>query len=1337
MTLRQRPLLGMLFTPVALMAVWMGLSALGGLWWLGQTDRQLHAQHVTHLDTQVVLARTLHEVLELEQTAQTQAPHARDPGYREALSGRLLSQAAQVESRLATVLVQPWYDSDLQQRSAALQQDFQRHRQAVRQLTQAMSEPGQSPERLAEPLRVLSDHFFTLNRHAQDWAIALARQEQQHQDQAHVQLAQRMKWLVAIGALFSAIWLGVWYGLARRLSAHANTLVHAMIDLAHNGTAPPESVTLLAQDTRDPLAELARAMCALHVAAQTHQATQQALEKAHYLTQAIVRNNPDPIWIKDKDGCYITCNPRFEGFTGRPLPDMVGLTDYEIFTREQADFFRFHDRRAIDSGGRPCSNEEWLQFTDGHRELLHVIKTALYDAQGGLIGVMGVGRDITQLRTAEKSAREREETLRAILSQASDGIVLAEWPQGRLVQFNDAACRLLGRPREQMASLGLNDVPGLWPTHQGPVFQETGEEHRRIQRLDGSWVDVLSTMRPLRLHDTDYVVAFWRDETETRRTALALERRERIFRTIVNQSPLAVMLLDAHSLAFEELNDATCHDLGYSRDELLHMSVYDIQSSWGREQVQNIALRAQTIGFMEFENRHRRKDGTERDFWITARALLLDERSYLSVVWMDITERKASERELLRYQTHLRDLVAERTAALAAAKDEAEAANRAKTMFIANMSHEIRTPMNAIIGMAHLLADAELPPRQRDHLGKLQGAAQHLLSILNDLLDFSKIEAGRIRVESQTFELHQLVAQCCEKLHARLRDKGLWLRQNLPPAPTWLRGDGAKISQILLNYLSNATKFTDRGGITIQCRFLPIEPAEWPGHTGLRLEVHDTGMGLKALDLSRLFLPFEQADGSITRRYGGTGLGLALAKRLADVMKGQVGAQDRPDGGALFWLEVPLTWASAPAGTPAILAPASPDDEDPLRTLTRQLTPHAGQRVLLVEDDPISREVTAEWLHMAGLHVELAEDGQQGVEMATNHPPDLILMDMQMPRLGGLEATRALRALLPKASLPILAMTANAFGEDRQACLDAGMNDHLAKPVEPQQLCSALLRWLPSVADSQTAPASIPPPDTASMPVSPPPLVPPPPAAAPSNALTVLEAAGIDTQDGLHRFAQRTASYLRVLDHFAQHHATDAQLLARQIERVEYANARQVAHALQGAAGNLGMRAVQQPAQTLERMLIACLNVDGTGTLPALSEPLGRLTQALQTACHAIEQLRPPVAQPVSTASPPPQPTAPAPVQTPPSPPVAPPSLTWLQDQLDTLRAWLEADSLDAATLWNQLLPTIQAWRATRTEVPAEAVDAITRHISRFDHELALHALADLHAQITASDRMG
>ena len=1334
MTLRQRPLLGMLFTPVALMAVWMGLGVLGGLWWLGQTDRNLHAQHVTHLDTQIVLARTLHEVLELEQMAQTQAPQAHDPGYREALSAQLLSQAAQVESRLAPVLAQPWYDTDLLQRSAALQQDFQRHRQALQQLTQAMSAPGESPERLAVPLRLLSDRFFTLNQHAQDWGMALARWEQQRQAESHALLARRMAWLVAIGTLFSAIWLGVWYGVARRLSAHASTLVRTMIDLAHSGTAPPESVTLLAQDTRHPLAELARAVCALHAAAQTHQATQRALEKAHYLTQAIVRNNPDPIWIKDKDGRYITCNPRFEGFTGRALPDMVGLTDYEIFTHEQADFFRFHDRRAIDNGGRPCSNEEWLQFTDGHRELLHVIKTALYDAQGGLIGVMGVGRDITQLRVAEESAREREETLRAILSQASDAIVLAEWPQARLVQFNDAACQLLGRPREHMARLSLHDVPGLWPTHPGPVLQESGEEHRRIQRLDGTWVDVLSTMRPLRLHDTDYVVAFWRDETETRRTALALERRERIFRTIVNQSPLAVMLLDANTLAFEELNDATCHDLGYSRDELLHMSVYDIQSSWSHEQVQNIALRAQTIGFMEFENRHRRKDGTERDVWITTRALLLDERSYLSVVWMDITERKASERELLRYQTHLRDLVAERTAALAAAKDEAEAANRAKTMFIANMSHEIRTPMNAIIGMAHLLADAELPARQRDHLGKLQGAAQHLLSILNDLLDFSKIEAGRIRVESQTFELHQLVAQCCEQLHARLHDKGLWLRHNLPPAPTWLRGDGAKISQILLNYLSNAAKFTDRGGITIQCRFLPMAPAQWPGHTGLRLEVRDTGMGLKALDLSRLFLPFEQADGSITRRYGGTGLGLALAKRLADVMKGQVGAQDLPEGGALFWLEVPLTWASAPTGAPTVLALASPDDEDPLRALTRQLAPHAGQRVLLVEDDPISREVTAEWLHMAGLHVELAEDGQQGVDMATKHPPDLILMDMQMPRLGGLEATRALRARLPEKSLPIVAMTANAFGEDRQACLDAGMNDHLAKPVEPQQLCGALLRWLPAVAEPQEAASATPPVHTGPMP-------PPPPssAAAPGDALTVLEAAGIDTHDGLHRFAQRTASYLRVLDHFAQHHATDAQLLARQIERSEHANARQVAHALQGAAGNLGMRAVQQPAQALERMLIACLNADSPDTAPVhrLSEPLGQLAQALQTACHAIEQLRAPAAQPASMATPPP-PTAPTPTPTPPpSPLVAPPSLAWLLGQLDTLRAWLEADSLDAATLWNQLLPALQAWRATHADVPTEAVDAITRHVGRFDHELALDALADLHAQITASDRVG
>jgi PAS domain S-box-containing protein len=895
--------------------------------------------------------------------------------------------------------------------------------------------------------------------------------------------------------------------------------------------------------------------------------------------------------------------------------------------------------------------------------------------------------------TAEVEAQQRFEKL---FRNNPALMAVTSVPDSVFQDVNDTWLSTLGYSREEVigksgTELDLFTEPALFARtralNQDYHFRDV---ELKIKRKDGGLLDGLFSGEQIHGLEGECRLTVMLDITARKAAERKLEEERRRLANIIDGTQVATWEWNVQTGEYV-LDERWARLVGYTLEELTPASI----DTWRRlahpddlEMVSDLVRRhfSGELPYFDAEYRLRHKAG--HWVWTASRGQLSTRNAEGKPLMMlgtqsDITPRKRSEQELRE------------------AREAAEAASRAKSAFLANMSHEIRTPLNAVIGLTYLLRRETTVKRHRDQLDKVIGAANHLLEIINDLLDLSKIEAGKMLIETTDFDVEAVVSEVCDLVSESAATKDLELVVDVGALPAQLHGDGLRLRQVLLNFLSNAIKFTECGHIRL-CGYVVTSTKDT---TLVRFEVSDTGIGLSAEQQKRLFRMFEQADVSTTRKYGGTGLGLVLARRIVDLMDGEVGCQSALGHGSTFWMVVPFTKADTPdvcleqrscgreadlralvvddlavarkaiakllqsQGVPTDVAASGGEAIDLVQAADRRGEPYGlviidrkmpgldgietgrslrdaklkrtpallligtegegpatlrqdgftgyvrkpislkglrsawnseaggatveaeeppasseaervcagavrgrGLRVLLAEDNELNREVATDLLEAVGFIVDSADDGHKAVSRAQIERYDIVLMDVQMPEMNGLDATRQIRSIPGYARTPIIAMTASAFQDEREACRAAGMDDHVAKPVDPDEFYRTLLRWLERGETSNAAEAV---PETAA------------PAKATRDSLPWLRpdletVADMDVEAGLRSVRGKTRFYARLLGEFCRNHVDDMSRVRECMARGDRNGAQLIAHSLKGLTQTFGISGVALLALELE-----------------------------------------------------------------------------------------------------------------------------------------------------------
>lgn len=626
----------------------------------------------------------------------------------------------------------------------------------------------------------------------------------------------------------------------------------------------------------------------------------------------------------------------------------------------------------------------------------------------------------------------------------------------------------------------------------------------------------------------------------------------------VEQSPVSIVITDLAG-NIEYVNPAFCSFTGYTAAEVIGQNPRILKSEESAPELYQELWQTLQKGRNWKGVFHNRKKNGEL-FWESATiSPIFDEQGQVThylAVKEDISERKRFVEELERYRSHLEETVRERTVELSEALEAALLADRVKDQFLANVSHELRTPLNVVIGLADLAQRSSSDAKQSDYLGKIANAGKNLAGIINDLLDLSKIAAGHLEFEAKAFSLRHLLERSLFSMTHKAEEKGLLLSEQIDASvPDKLVGDPLRIEQILLNLISNAIKFTPSGRIDIRIGLQSDEASE-ENRVGIVIEVADTGIGISAAELENLFQPFAQADASITRKFGGTGLGLVICKRLAEMMEGSIEVSSEKDKGSVFRVMLRLgisTRAEEPDAESTIAS-------DPVQVHYRNV------RILVVDDQPTNLEIAQALLVAVGITPHLASNGKEAIaqlKAAGGDAFDLVLMDIQMPVMDGLAATRAIRNSSEFSDLPVIALTAHTMEHEKKISAAAGVNDHIGKPFDTTDFYRTLAKWIPRIKQTKVDQSG-----TAEL-----------------GAHVLPRIQGLDADAGLSRFIGNTQRYRQWLMNFVAE-APDLTLRLRQMIASEDREAAlATAHAIKGRVSMLGMNDLQAQLAALETAL--------------------------------------------------------------------------------------------------------------------------------------------------------
>jgi PAS domain S-box-containing protein len=1039
--------------------------------------------------------------------------------------------------------------------------------------------------------------------------------------------------------------------------------------------------------------------------------TEAALRDSQLRYRALYSTAPLAFILWNRQGHITEWNRRAEAMFGWSTSEVIGKQVHHLLLpADQHDAFSQTVKRLIQTGSDGDYSGAAIR-KDGLFLKCTWYNVALRTPQGTLIGILSLVLDVTEEKVVQERLEKSEKIYRTLVETSPDAILLLQL-DGRLTMANQQAQQLFGL--DELDDLNESNLRDFLPS-----TADVSDAHELLANPDEFVGFIIARemqmcSRSGRVFDASIaltttadasgkptgIVLFARDVTEKLRADRELEKHRRNLEQLVQErtlelehardalakiidgSPVPTFVLDA-SHTITHWNKA-CEKFFERPASAMVGTKNQGQVFYGepRPVMADLVMTGE-MRLLEkyYQHKFRRSpliaDGFEAEhhfpvfnrwLFITAAPLRNAQGEIIGAIetLQDVTENKQAELALMD------------------AKRIAEMAANTKAEFLANMSHEIRTPMNAVIGLAHLLLKTELSNKQHDYVNRIHGAGEILLRLINDVLDFSKIEAGRMQLEAAEFKLDDVLTNVATIVLSRAQEKGLELHYVVEPeVPACMIGDSLRLTQILVNLLGNAIKFTPAGTVTAFFRRLPCDD----GQLLLEVDVQDTGIGMSIEQQGRLFQAFTQADTSITRHYGGTGLGLTISKRLVELMGGHIWVNSQPDIGSTFSFQISLGLSADTttlhraelAKTPRVLVvddnplartvllrllekfgcqvqvcesghaalrrleasaelpfdyvtidlnmpdmdglelaaairsllPEAPKlvlitaadthvlehqgdlrhfhqtinkpitaaqirnllANNPVPAASRKTAPAAlaGVHVLLAEDIPTNQLIAREMLEELGLTVTTVDNGRLAVAAMTEHGSrfDLILMDMQMPEMDGLEATRQIRLNHPDQPLPIIAMTAHALDEERERCMAAGMNDFITKPVDPGILEATLLRWQPQGRKTHPVPE----PKT----METPPVV--------SNGLPALP--GIDTVEGLRRMMNKANLYIRVLRDFRTRFAGEADLIRAALAAGDNATAERHAHSTKGLAGSIGAQELREAALQLEQSIRA------------------------------------------------------------------------------------------------------------------------------------------------------